>query len=101
MRRSGRIFSPPILLTGSLIRPTVWTENPKVRRSSANADAGSQSAKPPKTNKNAVWLSMEIGWSRSKTLSYCLTRFDSVLTATGEVFSKATGIAGIAGNLLI
>ena len=64
MARSGRTFIPPMLITALRLRPTVWTENPKVRRSSASADAGSQSAKPSKMKTYAVRFFIGVWFSR-------------------------------------
>src|SRR5208283_999319 len=52
--KSGVTFNPPMLTMGLVEREKVLTENPNVRRSSAKADAGSQSAKPSKTKTYAV-----------------------------------------------
>src|ERR1700751_1541523 len=60
IERSGTTFSPPILTTRFLVRPTDCTENPKVLRSSASAEAGSQSAKPSKTKTCTVRLLMVV-----------------------------------------
>ena len=59
--RSGRTFIPPMLRTGFLVRPTVSTANPNVRRSSASADAGSQSANPSNTKTYVFRVSIMSG----------------------------------------
>jgi hypothetical protein len=41
---SGTTVIPPILTIGSMSIPIVFTEKPNVRRNSAKAEAGSQSA---------------------------------------------------------
>src|SRR5882762_7144985 len=112
MRRSGRSFNPPILVTGFLVGATVWTENPNVRRSSAKADAGSQSAKPSKMNTHAVRLFMNVRSPllslmsceteyapRSENFAYCLIRLgDGPLGKnTTQVNSEETAIVGPAG----
>ena len=49
--RSGTIDNPPMDRTGAVENPTVTTSSPPDRRSSASANAGSQSAKPSNTSR--------------------------------------------------
>ena len=51
---SGITLIPPMLTMGLVARENVPTENPNLRRNSASADAGSQSANPSKTKTYAV-----------------------------------------------
>jgi hypothetical protein len=58
-RSSGITLIPPMLTMGLVARENVPTENPNLRRNSASADAGSQSANPSKTKTYAVRVAID------------------------------------------